>query len=75
MYMKTWKKALVLTLVLLFTFACMQITACAADDTVAAQAMSGSFFEFLIRLPLYLIQLLFTIIKAIPHNWGVRIAK
>lgn len=62
--MKTWKKALVMMLVFLCTFACMQMTAFAADGTVTAQAMSGSFFEFLFRLPLYLIQLLFTIIKA-----------
>ena len=62
--MKIMKRVLAVALICLFVFAAMQIAASAADGEVAAQAISGSFGEFLIRLPVYLVNLLFTIIKA-----------
>ena len=63
--MKTWKKVLAAVLVCVCVFAVMQITVFAADSVHAADGVfSDSFLEFLIRLPVRIVHILFVIIQA-----------
>ena len=62
--MKTWKKVLAVMLVCLCVCAAMMVAASAADVQAADGVFSGSFWEFLIRLPVRIVHIIFTIIKA-----------
>ncbi len=63
--MKAWKKVLAVILVCLCAFAVMQVMASAVDEVQASEGIfSDSIGEFLIRLPVRIAHILFTIIKA-----------